>query len=261
MSEYILDFTVISVFLYTSIILWKIARKKETKQLKLLLKTISIFILIHLIVFPLAYMILINQEANSIKIENNIIAFERNEKLEKAYQLRNEIDQKLIKKQKPELTNFYQKYINQLSKIDWKNIDDKRIIKIDSFMICGETRPLIRPGVFYKEIEIYNLSGFKQFEFIIESDRKNLADIFNNYLEKIESDRNRISQEIMEIKKNQFWNYRQILPYTLNILFTSNFNPQSRTANLIYFAHNILVVGFLMTLIMNLFQFYLLNNK
>lgn len=262
MSQYILDFIVLLVFVYSARIFWKIAKRKQTKQIKLLFQTIAIFILVHLIAFPIFYIILIKQNVNSIKIEKNIVAFERNEKLEKAFELEKEIEQKLIESQKPELEKFVNGHSNILTEINWDSFDNKRIVKFDSFLVRGNSDKIQIPGGnYYKIIQIYNLEGHKLFEFTTESDKTSLLDIFKNYLEDIESDKTNIKEKIKNIEKNQFWSYRQILPYTLNILFTDNFNPQSRTANFIYFIHNILVVGFLISLIMNLFQFYLLNNK
>lgn len=133
---------------------------------------------------------------------------------------------------------------------------------MDSFIIRGKTEKIQVPGgSYYKDIEIYDKKGLKIFQFDTKSDKNLILEIINDYLKELESSKVEISKQIRDIEKNQFWNYRQILPYTLNILFTDNFNPQSRTANLIYFFHNILVVGFLLTVITNLFQFYLLKNK
>lgn len=262
MSQYILDFIVILVFVYLARIFWKIAKRKQTKQIKLLFQTISIFVVVHLITFPIIYMILINQNVNSIKIEKDIIAYERNEKLEKAFELERKIEKELIENKKPELEKFLNKHSNILSQINWNSIDNKRIVKVDSFMVRGNSdKKPVPGGNYYKLLQVYNSEGFKLFEFTTESNKESLLGIFTNYLEEIESDRINIKEQIKNIEKNQFWNYRQILPYTLNIIFTDNFNPQSGTANVIYFIHNILVVGFLISLIMNLFQFYLLNKK
>ncbi|MFH6602975.1 hypothetical protein ACEZ3G_05765 [Maribacter algicola] len=262
MWQIILDFIVVFFLIFLSRIAWIIGKKKEQKQIRLFFKSISIFILLHLLVFPLIYMKLINQNENSIRIEKNIISFERNEKMKQAFEQKMEIENRLIKKHKPELTDFTNKYSNQLSQIPWNYLDNKRILKFDSFMVTGKTmRQEIPGGHDYKEIEIYDHSNIKLLELNIFNDKENLYDIIKQYLTELEIDKKRINKKIDDIEKNKFWNYRQILPYTLNILFTDNFNPQSRIANFIYFLHNIVVLGFLLTIIINLFQFYLLNNK
>ena len=266
MWQFILDFAVALVFIYSARILWKIANRKKTKQLRLLFRTISIFIIAHLILFPIIYTLLINQNGQSIKIEKGIIINERIGELEKANMLKGEIEKMLIKEQKPLLAMLVRDHSNQLFKIQWDSIDSKRIVKIDSYLIRGTTEKVQIPGGdFYKEIEIYDSKGLKLLDFISKSEERNLLGIFTEKLEAIDNranlEKKRVVEKFEQIEKNQFWNYRQILPYTMNILFTDNFNPQSRTANLIYFIHTIVVVGFLLTLMVNLFQFYLLNIK
>tara|TARA_R110000868_G_scaffold71713_2_gene209698 strand:- start:26501 stop:27289 length:789 start_codon:yes stop_codon:yes gene_type:complete len=262
MSQYIIDFIVILMFAYIARMFWKIANRKQTKHIKLLFQTIAIFIVAHLIIFPLIYMILINQNVSNIKIEKDIITYERNQKLEKAFDLERMIEQDFIRKEKPQLETFINKYSYELAQINWNNFDNKRIVKFDSLFVRGNTESFAVPGrKYYKVIQVYNSEGFKLFEFRTQTNNETLLPIFNSYLEEIESDRINIKEQIKSIKNDQFWTYRQILPYTLNILFTDNFNPQSRVSNFIYFIHNILVLGFLISVIMNLFQSYLLNKK
>ena len=146
MWQIILDIIVVLLLIFLSRIAWIVGKKKELKQIKLLFKSISIFVLLHLIVFPLTYMNLINKNENSIKIEKDIISFERNEKLKRAFEQKNEIEKNLIKKHKPELTDFTNKYSNQLSQISWDYLDNKRIIKFDSFMVTGKTMQEPIPG-------------------------------------------------------------------------------------------------------------------
>ncbi|RYC53320.1 hypothetical protein [Flagellimonas olearia] len=261
MLQYFLDFIVLIVFIYSARIFWRIGKRKKTKQIKLLLQTIAVFIFFHLVAFPVVYLILIKNDVSSIKIEKDIVSFERSEKLKKAVETEKQIEQQLIEKQKPELESFIEEYSYFLKKIKWDSLDNKKIVFLDSFMLRGNSQKNPIPGGdYYKIIQIYTLKGSKLFEFTTDSKKTTLSEIFKDYIKEIESDKTSIVEEIETIKKDQFWNYRQILPYTLNILFTDNFNPQSRFANIIYFIHNIFVVGFLISLMMNLFQFYLLNN-
>lgn len=133
MWQFLLDSTVGFIFIFVARIMWKIAKKNEIKQIKLLFKTISLFIIVHLVIFPLIYMALINNKVNSIKIEKDIVAYERNEKMEKALKEKNEIEQDLSKKQKTQLKTFVDKYSSKLSKINWSYIDNKRILKVGFF--------------------------------------------------------------------------------------------------------------------------------
>ena len=262
MLSFFIDFLVALIFIYTARLCWKVSKRKQKKQSKLLFKTIAIFIMVHLVIFPIIYLIIVNGDASSIKIEKNISEYERNLKLERAITQERKIEKDLVLRGQPQLEGFLNKYSDTLSQVAWDSIEDIRILKIDSFSLVGYSEPGVPPGGgFYKNLNIYNSKGYRLNKFITNSNKEYMDGIIIDYLNSIKSDKNDIQEEIKSIKNNRFWSYRQILPYTLNILFTDNFTPQSKTANILYFLHNILVVGFLLSIIINLFQYYLLNKE
>jgi len=263
MINFILDCLVVLLFAYLSRVLWVISKKKRASQVVLLLRTISWFTLLHLILFPIIYVFLINSNTSSIEIDENIVTYERDVKLSEAKRIYNEIDLDSISKQQRKVINGVLAYEKlNLETIDWNDIDDDRLILLGSNIIKGYTRYRNKPiDQVHKVITIYNSIGEKVCEFKTCSSEEKLSNILVDYLDELNMERDEIEGEIETIKSDKFWSYRQILPYTLNILFTDNFNPKSRMANVVYFVHNILVVGFLLTFIVNLFQYYLLSNK
>lgn len=263
MLDYIIDSLVVVVFICLARMLWIFSKKKRTPHIKLLLQTISLFILLHLVLFPIIYVYIINKNTGSILIDENIITYERNTKLEEAKKILTEIDSiSNSEEQRFIINKILDTNQEYLKTVDWKNIDNTRIIFLDSNLISGYTQYRIIPDdVVHKILIIYDLKGEKLIEFQTMSKKEKISEILIDHIKELDSEKDDIKEKIKIIEANAFWNYRQILPYTLNILFTDNFKPQSRKANIIYFIHNILVIGFLLALIVNLFQHYLLNNK
>ncbi len=79
MLNTIINIIIISILLYVSYTLWKVSERR--KENRLLFKMISLFILIHLVVFPVLYVFIINNNPDSIEIDNSILSFEREVKL------------------------------------------------------------------------------------------------------------------------------------------------------------------------------------
>ncbi|GAA4277026.1 hypothetical protein [Aquimarina mytili] len=260
MEDYIINALIIAIFIYVTRMFWIFSKRKQTSQGKLLFKTISLFILLHFIVFPLIYVVQINRNPESIKIEKSIIESEKEIKLKKLKSIKQRTDSILNNnREKYILTKLLHTDKNSLEKIIWREIDDSRLVFLDSIIIRGNTKYRVIPDDdIRKLVTIYKSDGTKLIEFSTTSKKENLAEIILEYLIDLNSEVDLINEQIKIVESNAFWNYRQVLPYTLNILFTSNFTPQSRTANVIYFIHNIMVAGFLLTFIIGLFQNYLL---
>ncbi len=252
----------IITFAYLARMFWLFSKKKQDLQIKLLLRTISLFIVLHMILFPIVYVFMINQNTDSIQINENINAYERETKLQEAKNIAKEIDSISNSKNKKliigAILDSNQKY---LETVDWISIDNDRIIFLESNLIRGYTQYRTIPSdVVHRVVTIYDSKGEKLLEFQTRSEEEKLSEVLVDYLQELDAEKNDINKRIETIQANAFWSYRQILPYTLNILFTDNFNPQSRTANFVNFLHNILVLGFILNFIMNMFQYYLLKK-
>ena len=277
MVDYILDFLVILLFLYVSRRLWVYSGRKSS-QGKLFFRTISLFFIIHLILFPVLYTLIINMNPKSISINENIITKEREEKLKISYKTQKRIQRKIdFEKSSISKNSIRKNYASRLlrsnkSLLDsliWKEIDDNRVIFLDSHIIRAYTQYKIIPeDDVYKVVEVYNLDGEKITELTTFSEKELLSEILfdciiesNKDLKELESEKKNMQEEIKTIKSNAFWSYRQILPYTLNILFTSNFNPISSLANIVNAIHNILIVCLLFPIIASIFQYHRISEK
>lgn len=262
MADHFIDLLVIIVFSTIARLLWIYSKTKKKPQIKLLFRAISLFIFLHLILFPVVYSVIINKNTQSIRIDENIFLYEKERKLLDAKRIEKEINSNPNNKKERKIINkLLDKNNEKLKNIAWNEVDKKQMVFLDSKILTCETVYRMRPGDrVMKAISIYDDSGQKLIKLNSLSEKNNLSSIFLDYLTELDSKKNEIAAEIKNIESNTFWTYRQILPYTINILFTDNFNPKSKSANIIYFIHNILVVGFLLAFIVSFFQYYLINN-
>lgn len=263
MFDYFIDFLVVLFFLILSIFLWKISTTRKSKHNRLLFQSISLFVLFHLMIFPITYTFIINHDYENIRIDENIFINEKEKKLEEAKRIENEInsDYKTILTKK-EINELLTSDKEALDSIHWQDINNKQLLFLTNRILTGKNKNIAIPGSkLRKSIDIYKLDGKKSASISSESDKNYLSEILKEHIIELDSKKNEITKEIERIESNSFWSYRQVLPYTINILFTSNFEPKSKSANIVYFIHNVLVVGFLFTLIFGSFQHFLEKKR
>jgi hypothetical protein len=263
MIDYFIDALVVIVFLALTTLLWAISNTRKIRQNRILLRSISLFVFLHLVVFPLVYTIIINNDSESIRIDESIFEYEKEKKLEEAQKIEASINSDLkIKHKKNEISSILNTDKTILDSLNWKKNVNKRLIFLKNRILIPKIKyknfPSDQVG---KLIEIYYLNGQKSATLISYSDENYISRILEDNLLELDAKKNKIKKEIEKIKSNSFWTYRQVLPYTINILFTSNFEPKRQTANLVYFIHNFLVLGFLLSLIVSSFQHFLENKK
>ncbi len=258
----ILDILLLLVFLFAAYRLFRLG--KIRKQNRLLYKSISLFILLHLIIFPLIYLFIINIDPASIEIDNQILSLERQSKLnslETNYGP-NDLDHQ-IRIIDDILTN--EKVKIKEEDFSWENdvefdeeTQDQNFIGfmfLKNYTLTIQTKYLNqindKSGKF---LMIYPERGYKTFEIHTGDFDKNLNSVLIDNLELLKKNRNKMIQEFKTIKSNKFWSYRQILPYSFNILFVDNFKPKSKLANIIHPIHNFIVLGFLLSFVVGFTQ-------
>jgi hypothetical protein len=237
-----------------SIKLYSISFKRDKS--KLLLRVTSIFILAHLIIFPLIYLSIINGDPESIDIDDKIVNNEKDIRL-KEFQKSNNTDFQHKKKILNKILIDDKKLISNVSLND---IIDRKLLILNSNIIGSRYYDLPPGNQNNKIIIIYDKQGNQLFNFIVNYKIDGITSALEDYLTELTIKENSKAKELEIIESNSFWSYRRILPYTLNILFTENFNPKSQTSNFVYFIHNILVLGFLLSFIMTLLQNYITKN-
>jgi hypothetical protein len=268
MLNYIINIVIILLFLYASYSLWKLSKRR--KENSLLLKMISLFILIHLVIFPIIYVLIINNNPKSIEIDNKILSFEKEIKLkdlELSYSKKDIENQKLIIE---EILNTEIDFLKE-SEIAWpeyydnfeedeEGLNDVIYLKNSTllfYMRFKETpaTPFGRFIIIYPKDE-----SFKSFE-LNGGFEMEVIDILKKELNRLKLFTEEKFNQLNAIKSNKFWSYKEVLPYTINILFTDSFKPKSRVSNIIYFIHNLVVAIFLLSFIVSLSQSYIIKEE
>ncbi|MDY0780826.1 hypothetical protein [Tenacibaculum sp. IB213877] len=265
MLNTIINIILVLILLYTSYLLWKIGKKRKVNGL--LFKMISLFILIHVVIFPIIYILIINNDPTSIEIDNKILSLEKEAKLkglESEYNIKDiEYQEFIIEdilKSETELlieSNIYWSDNNET--FDEDEPDNFIITKNSTLYFYEKYReaPKDPYGRFivinpknedYKKIELK--SGFNV----------KAIDILRKKLEELKLLKKQRFTQLNIINSNKFWSYKEVLPYTINILFTDSFKPNNRTSQIVHFLHNIIVLVFLLSLIVSLLQSYITKD-
>jgi len=277
--DIVINIILIFVFLYVCYVFLKISN--ERKDDKLLLRMIALFVFIHLILFPVIYVFIINNDPSSIEIDKGILSSEKNLKIQSLesnysqWDLENQISI-LDDILKNELKISHDSLINWELSIDFIHDDGtvdedpketgyedvRGYLELESYTLSfymkSKQMPLQRFGKF---IVIDPKNKYKLFEIHSSNSDLKASEIINKNLTRLKNLDKQMKDELKIIQSNKFWTYKEVLPYSINILFTDGFKPKSRVSNWVYFVHNLIVVVFLLGLIVSLSQNYLTKGN
>lgn len=275
MLNTIINTVIILTLLYTSYSLWKIGKRR--KENSLLFKMISLFILIHIVIFPIIYVLIINNDPSSIEIDNKILSFEKEAKLK---DLELSYNKKDIESQKLIIEDILENELETIKKSTYYWEDQTRSVfvedeydedeeetgneDLDNFislekykLVLYEKYRQMVTDDFGRFIVINPKNGYQIFEISTLSFDSGVIDVLKENLTRLKSVEDKINGQLNIIKSNKFWSYKEVLPYTINILFTDSFKPKRKGAQIIHFLHNVVVAAFLLSFIVSLFQNYI----
>lgn len=268
LSSYIkeLSLVILMIFFCVMIFLFSFYSK-----FRVILQLLSLFILLHLIIFPSIYLLVLRYDSNSFEFDNYIEKTEKKSSLSK-------IQKEFEPKQLTSKLNIINSILNSnSSKLDTTLVylNNKNIITIDSFRIFVSSSYLDKEDVSGLpdhrsniDFTICNFNG----HFI-----EKISETGQSYLERenrtikqfLDESKGLLSGDLVgykNIKKdielnNKFWSYSKILPYCINIFDTGNINPKTPLSNVIFFIHKFLVWVFIVGIIMSLLPNYFEKNK
>jgi hypothetical protein len=240
-------------------------------KFRVILQLSSLFIFLHLIIFPSIYLLILRYDSNSFEFDNYIAKTEKNSSLNK------------IKKEfEPEQLISKLNIINSILKSNSLKLDTtlvylnkKNIISIDSLKIFVSSSYLDKDEVVDLpddrsniDFTICNFNG--QFIDKISETGYSFLERENRTIKQfLDENKSLLSNDLVsykEIKKgieldNKFWSYSKILPYCINIFDTGNINPKAPLSNVIFFIHKFLVWGFIVSIIVSLLPNYFEKSK
>lgn len=243
-------------FISISLALFFLRVKKH--PLKILVKISALFILIHIVVFPLFYLSQLKKNNNSFEFDNYIKNIEKDNAIN---DIRISLKPDEIKGRLEQIEKLLSDSHNNLYLKLNKIYDSKKIFFLNNFMFTGrinefEKGPPGSDSMYERSIYVYNTDGehlIDLSEYIGSIEDTIHGSLFNFLYQEKQVLKTRLSQfenlnhEIE--KKEKFWSYSRILPYVINIFNTDNIKPKSRSANILFFIHNFIVVIFIIGLL------------
>lgn len=270
MLNTIINTVIILILLYASYSLWKIGQRR--KENSLLFKMISLFILIHIVIFPIIYVLIINNAPSSIEIDNKILSFEKEAKLK---DLELSYNRKDIENQKSIIKDVLENESETIKRSTYYWEDQTRSVfvgdendnqqetgyeDLDNFISLKSCKLILykkykqTPAEDFGKFIIIQPKNNNSFEVSTLSFKSDVIDVLKENLSRLKSIEAKINDQLNTIKSNKFWSYKEVLPYTINILFTDSFKPKSRMSQITHFIHNVVVAVFLLGFIVSLLQ-------
>ena len=249
------DLLITLFFVLVLVLLFFLAPKSKSP---LLLRTLSVFILFHFIVFPYLYVMLLKFDSNALVFDSVI---EQNEitNAQKEIQENYEIDQMLINKTVVlKLLSSNNSYLDS----SFQFINGDNIVFVDSFMlhktyVYREKGPPIGwNGVSICDHKGQNLTRLKG-----ETNKLTIREFLAKELVGIEEISLNLFSDQKRVDNKEIWSYRRILAYSINIFDTGNLNPKTKLSNLLFFIHKWLVKILLLGIIVTVFYQFLIAKK
>lgn len=243
-DEYIFDVMIMTVFITLASSFFYV----YVVSRKVLYLLASIFTFFHFVAFPLFYTYLLNSNPNNLKIEQDIL---KSEKSNQYLMVKEFYGESNIAKQKvlSDLITNENHFVN----LTRENIHDNQMFILSNYIVISTYKAKNTGGKHPIEpVECFNIYK-KNGSFILSVDADvdyiNVKKLFNSEIANFKNLEIKKNNAIKDIHLNKFWSYKSILPYSINIFITSNIVPKSKTANAIFFIHNIVIFSFVLSMI------------
>lgn len=241
----------LTIFLIIIIAGFLIGKKQVNRKTKLLCYSISLFVLFHLVVFPLCYFGLIKYDKKSIQIKNEVISGEKESAvndLESEYRPTHMANNAHML---DTLLSINQSYLDTPVAFIYADnilaIKGYFIAKSDTMLRTDSPRPA------EDCIALYDSSGkllVKLYGLTKESSSTRLYELMSEYKSFYKRQTSSFAIKKQQILTEKgLWTYARILPFSLNIFNSDNIKPISKLASVVNYLHNFIVYSLLLTII------------
>ncbi|PHO00747.1 hypothetical protein CSC82_27180 [Rhodobacteraceae bacterium 4F10] len=245
---YIFTLSFICFFIYTLSFKYKI---------KTFLRLLSVFLFLHLIIFPLIYVLILKYDSSSFEFDSTIFKNEKENSITNIKEKYNSEKTKHYLESIDLVLNENSPKLNQ--KLEFLNKGNILITK--NYLIsknCNDDFSFNHP-VSVVSINISDLNGTLISSVSSNSEGCTFSNSELNVKNYLIERKEKLSKKYLNyqsvyteiVKNNRIWSYRQILPYSLNIFFTGNITPKSKLTNIVFFVHQIIVFVFLLSILVN----------
>lgn len=225
-----------------------------TKKRSILYYILAVYVLSNFVIFPYVYAYLLNSNAGSIRVDNEIWNNTRSEAFD-------ELQSKITYESHTRIINVIDSILNTHHPILNKPIRyimgdtiaflDNHILARSEFEVKDYRHPPLQFGC----IGIYNRKGnpiFNLNNHTIESWNIPIVKALVSFKSSMGSEINYFEKKREAIfVEGKFWSYLKVLPYSMNAFATSTFTPISRMASLIHSVHQIIFYGGILSLLVN----------
>lgn len=250
-EKYAIDIMILSIFLGISFGLVIISEKSKNK---ILLRLLAFFTFFHFILFPFIYVYLLNTDANSLRIEKDVII---NEKENEVLEINKMYGESLLNKKEilEDILNTEKLFL----KYNIDSIRTNQMFLLNKYIVISNYSIKFsgnHPPEPVTALHFYDNKGNYKLDLETEGDEKNISQLLQNSIKSFNNLQDLKNRDIQNLRVNKFWSYKNVLPYSLNIFITSNIVPKNRIANVVYFIHNFFVFTVVLSLILGFVQNY-----
>jgi hypothetical protein len=255
LEKYTYDIMILIIFISLSVGLFIIS--KSTKH-TILLKLFSIFIFFHFVFFPFIYVYLLNTNPNNIKIEKEVLDSE----IISSYDNIDEIYGRTLLEKEKLINNILHKEKDFIKiKINSLKPNQMFILKENIAVLNYSFETKGKHPISFETFFFYNKKGEYITDLKIRDENiVNIDNLLKNELTNVRKLQSLKKKEIEQVKTHKFWSYKNILPYSINIFYTSNFVPKSKISNIVYFIHNTFIFVIVLSLIIGFLPNFFTNK-
>ncbi|WP_310594490.1 hypothetical protein [Flavobacterium sp.] len=255
LEKYTYDIMILIIFISLSVGLF--IKSKSTKH-TILLKLFSIFIFFHFVFFPFVYVYLLNTNPNNIKIEKDVLDSE----IISSYDNIDEIYGRTLLEKEKLINNILHNEKDFIKvKVNSLKLNQMLILKENIAVLNYSFETKGKHPRFFETFFFYNKKGEYITDLKIRDENiLNIENLLKNELINVRKLQSLKKKEIEQVKTHKFWSYKNILPYSINIFYTSNFVPKSKISNIVYFIHNTFIFVIILSLIIGFLQNFFTNK-
>lgn len=252
-GEFFSTIFLILLILLLCVYLYRISKYEKYQKSKYAISCLSIMLILHLIVFPFLYILMLKNDPASFEfktaIQDNRKQLVLNEWINDSKNIPYEI--KYLENIKLSNYTILNKQLKELKKLTFTA---NSIVHTDiNFNISGrdflatvyifDNKGILKKKL-YKNGSQTGLDSVK-FGSIIDEDISYFKDELNYYQAKK-----------VELDRNNFWTFATLLPYSISSIFTGNMSPLTPMANILYTLHYIIIycIG------IGVFLYFLIKN-
>ncbi|MGN7705416.1 hypothetical protein [Chryseobacterium sp. 22543] len=229
---------IILVILSICAYLYRISKKYQKS--KYAISSLAIMLVLHLVVFPLLYTLMLKSNPNSFEFKTAIHDSQKqvvmNEWIDDSKDIPYQI--KYLENIKSSNYTILNKSLKELEQLTFT---ENYIIHTDfSFNFPQRGNDLTatiyifdRKGILKKKLHKIGSQ--------IGLDSMKIGTVITQDINYLKNELNFYKVKKAELDKNNFWTYTTLLPYSASSLFTGNMSPLTPTANIFYTIHYIII--------------------